>query len=294
MNRSNITPPLVSHPLQATFALTRQGPPVDASETDTDLDALHLHASWGTTGRIQVLRGAGSIVGGDAPRSVLEISADLLDGGSWELVTATRGIYSVHVPSTGWPLRRAEVSTRLAAGASFTTLRGDGVTIELGQFRFELAHGVAGRAIPATALGERVKRSALGQIAGAALLHAAFFGVFAYNTPALASDDSASAREEQLVLMREYLTAAALREPEPQPSASGEGSLKDDGPSGAARAAGAAGTLGKSSRPRPINAGESSVPRDNPDPTLDRARERERERASARDFGMIGLGAKPG
>ena len=185
MNRSNITPPLVSHPLQATFALTRQGPPVDASETDTDQDALHLHASWGTTGLLtQVLRGAGSIVVGDAPRSVLQISADLLDGASWELVTATRGIYSVHVPSNGVAvLRRAEVSTRLAAGASFTTLRGDGVTIELGQFRFELAHGVAGRAIPATALGERVKRSALGQIAGAALLHAAFFGVFAYNTP---------------------------------------------------------------------------------------------------------------
>ena len=289
MNRSNFTPPLVSHPPQATFALTRQGPPVDPSETDTNQDALQLHASWGTTGLLnEVLRGAGSIVVGDAPRSVLQISADLLGAPSWELVTASRGIYSVQVPSNGVAiLQRAEVSTRLAAGACFTTLRGDGVTIELGEFRFELSHGVAGRAIPAAALGERVKRSALGQIAGAALLHAAFFAVFAYNTPALASDDSASAREEQLVLMREYLTAAALREPEAQPSASGEGSPKNDDRAMPREPRARQGRWAKSSAPSAHQRWGKFGPKDNPDPTLDRARER--ELASARDFGMIGL-----
>ena len=122
--------------------------------------------------------------------------------------------------------------------------------MSLGTFCLKLTHGAAGRQVPAASLGERIERSATLQIAGAALVHTALFGIFAYYTPALAGDDSATGRDDQIVMMREYLLSSAEREHDRVERASHDASVR----AAAARVADRAlqaleGAMGKKERP---------------------------------------------
>ena len=148
----------------------------------------------------------GSIVIGDHEESIALIPSECLGSDSFEVATATEGGYLIRVPSGAEALVKNGAAWRRIEGpTSFETSRGDDVTMSLGTFCLKLTHGAAGRQVPAASLGERIERSATLQIAGAALVHTALFGIFAYYTPALAGDDSATGRDDQIVMMREYL-----------------------------------------------------------------------------------------
>ncbi len=271
------------------FALVGHGPPVPAAEVErSEKDSLEVRVMWDSNVLTTHFLGqSGSIVIGDHEESIALIPSEALGNDSFEVATATDEGYMVHVPGGAEARVRNGVAVRRIEGpASLVTTRGDEITMQLGTFCLQLAHGAAGKQVPAASLAQRIERSATIQVAGAALVHTALFGIFAYYTPALAGDESSVGGADQVVLMREYLISAAEREhDQADEKQHDEGAPGGGGPSGGARATGEEGKMGKEAAPvanlRWAKAGDA----DKRDAMLDRARAID----AAHNFGLIGL-----
>jgi len=258
------------------FALVGHGPPVPAVEVErSERDSLEVRVLWDSNVlATHFLERSGSIIIGDHEESVALIPSESLGSDSFEVATATDAGYIVRVPSGAEALVKNDAAWRRIEGpTSFETTRGDDVTMSLGTFSLKLTHGAAGKQVPAASLGERIERSATLQIAGAALVHSALFGIFAYYTPALTGDDSATGRDDQIVMMREYLLSAAEREHDRvDEQVHDQGEQGSDGPSGGARSIGAEGAMGKERAPVTHNRWGKAGDADKRDTMLDRAR----------------------
>src|SRR5262249_50310824 len=152
-----------------------------------------------------------------------------------ELARPTDSGYLVRVPPgalarVGGGPRAMEVE----GPREYETSRGNAIAMRLGRFRLEIAHGRAGQTLPRPTVAERVRDGATLQVVGAALLHAALFGVFAFYVPVLAGDDAAGLEgSDRLALMRHYLSASAERErDEADANRATGGSASADDPSG--------------------------------------------------------------
>lgn len=271
------------------FALVGQGPPVPAAEVErSEKDSLQVRVLWDSNVlATHFLERRGSIVIGDHDQSIAMIPRDALGSESFEIAVATDEGYVVRVPSGAEARMRNGAALRHVEGpTSFETTRGDEVTMSLGTFSLELVHGAAGRQVPAASLAQRIERSATVQVAGAALLHTALFGIFAYYTPALAGEESSSGNADQVVVMREYLISAAEREhDQADEKEHDQGDPGGGGPSGGARAVGSEGKMGKEGAPVANLRWGKEGQADRRDATLDRARAVD----AAHNFGMIGL-----
>jgi hypothetical protein len=155
----------------------------------------------------------------------------------------------------------------------YETSRGDAITMRLGSFRLEIAHGRAGKTVPHPTVGERLRDGATLQVVGAALLHTAFFGVFTFYVPSLTGEEASGLEgRDQIALMRHYLSASAERERDE--SAANQltaGGATDERPSGGARAVGAEGKMGKPGATATEGRWAKLGPKDNPNPSLGRA-----------------------
>jgi hypothetical protein len=284
-------PPSASPPSTETtsFALVGQGPPVSAAEVErSETDSLEVRVLWDSNVlATHFLEQTGSIVIGDHQESIALIPSDALGSDSFEIATATEDGYMVRVPAGAEArVRNGAASRQLEGPTSLATSRGDEVTMSLGNFCLELAHGAAGKQVPAASLLQKIERSAAVQVAGAALLHTALFGIFAYYTPALAGEETSAGNADQIVLMREYLISAAQREPDrAEEKEHDDGQPGSGGPSGGPRDKGAEGAMGKEGAPVANLRWGKLGPKDNPNPWLDQARAID----TARNFGMIGL-----
>jgi len=271
------------------FALVGHGPPVPAVEVErSERDSLEVRVMWDSNVlATHFLERRGSIVIGDHEESIALIPSESLGSDSFEVATATEAGYVIRVPSGAEALVKNDAASRRIDGpTSFETARGDDVTMSLGTFCLKLTHGAAGRQVPAASLGERIERSATLQIAGAALVHTALFGIFAYYTPALAGDDSATGRDDQIVMMREYLLSSAEREHDRVDEKQNNDANPGGGePSGGSRATGSEGAMGKQGAPAANLAWGKQGNADRRDAMLDRTRAID----AARNFGMIGL-----
>jgi hypothetical protein len=271
------------------FALVGQGPPVPAAEVErSEKDSLEVRVLWDSNVlATHFLEQTGSIVIGDHEESIALIPSAALGSDSFEIATATEDGYMVRVPTGAEARVQSGAAWRRIEGpTSFATSRGDEVTMSLGTFCLQLVHGAAGRQVPAVSFAQRIERSATLQVAGAALLHTALFGIFAYYTPALAGDESSTGREDQIVMMREYLLSSAEREQD----RADEHRVDESGPaggapSGGARAKGTEGAMGKEGAPVTNLRWGKQGPADNRNPMLDHTRAID----AARNFGIIGM-----
>ncbi|HKQ68723.1 MAG TPA: AgmX/PglI C-terminal domain-containing protein [Polyangiaceae bacterium] len=270
-----------------TFAMVPQGPPISASEVEeTEENALEVRVLWEQTMlATRLLQGKATAVIGDHRDSIAFIPAALLGGAAaLSVASATADGFVVHLPARAFArVHRGNTTDTVEGPGEVVTSRGDTITMALGNFHLQMIHGHAARALPPTSMRERLRQGAGSQVLGAALLHAAFFGVFAYYTPALASEQSSSAREDQITLMRHYLQATAT--PEPPETRSSDPGGEGSAASGGARASGAEGSMGKPGAARANLRWGKEGPTKNPDASLDR----ERALADARTFGAIGI-----
>ncbi len=237
------------------FVLVAHGPAVPASEVEqVEKDALEVRVLWERALlSTHYLESEGAIVIGDHEDSIARIPEVALGQAALEVVRSTASGFVVHIPGAIVArVERGATEGDVAGPRDWETSRGDRIEMAFGSFRLEIVHGRAGRRVPRMTLGDRLRQSATLQVAGAALLHTALFGAFAYYTPALIGDDDASAsgRSDQIWLMRQYLGAAAERERDriDQPSQAENAPGAND-PSGGARAAGVEGTMGKDGAP---------------------------------------------
>jgi hypothetical protein len=265
------------------------GPPVPETEVErSETDSLEVRLTWESSLlATRFLGRRGSVVIGDHVDSIARIPSEALGCDSFEIATATEDGYLVHVPAGAEARVRSGATSRVIEGpTSLVTLRGDQVKMTLGNFGLELVHGAAGKQVPAASLGQRIERSAFLQVAGAALMHAAFFGVFAYYTPALAAEESSSGRDEQIVLMRQYLESSAVREPDrADEKQMDQGESGGGGPSGGARAIGEEGKMGKENAPAANLRWGKEGTADRRDASLDRTHALQ----EATTFGMISM-----
>jgi hypothetical protein len=271
------------------FVLVAHGPPVVASEVEAeDSDALEVRVFWERAPlATHHLGSQGTLVIGDHEDSIAQIPESALGAPVVELARATRTGFMVRVPP--------RAVARLGSGSrvieiegprEYETSLGDALTMTIGRFRLEIAHGRAGRGIPARTLLERIEDSATLQVAGAALVHAALLGVVAFQVPGLAVEEPGGMeRSDQVGLMRQYLRAAAERERDRADAPASElgGSSASD-PGGGAPAAGDEGKMGKSGAPVADKRWGKLGPKDNRDAALGRE-----GAALPKGFELIGL-----
>lgn len=167
-------------------------------------------------------------------------------------------------------------------GGHYWPLSQGPLRLTLGLFHIDCQETLAAKAIPRSLTsdlnGDTAAYFGLSFASAAALLaSAAFFA------PPLGLTDDDGVDHSDLVLMQQYLSAAAEREREPEPS-------PDDGqssPSGASgeRAAGAEGAMGDTKSTQSNRRFAVKGPADNPDPHV----ARERALQDALTFGTVGL-----
>jgi hypothetical protein len=278
----------VSHEEPTAFVLVAHGPPVPASEVEAgEADALEVRIFWDRSHlATHHLGSSGSLVIGDHEESIARIPESALGAPSFELARATDKGYVVRVPPgalarVGGSRRAMEVE----GPREYETSRGDAITMRVGTFRLEIGHGCAGRAVPRRTIGEGVRDGATLQVVGAALLHTALFGIFAFYVPALAGEETSGLdRSDKVALMRHYLSAAAERErDETDADRATAGGATDEASSGGARAAGSEGKMGKEGAPVADRRWGKLGPKDNAHPSLGR------EGAQPKGFELIGL-----
>jgi hypothetical protein len=255
------------------FVLVAHGPAVQTNEVEEiETDALEVRVFWERSLlSTHYLESEGAIVIGDHEDSIARIPEIALGRAALEVVRTTAIGFVVQVPrGTVARVERGETDGDVAGPREWETSRGDRIEMAFGSFRLELVHGCAGRRVPRMSVGERLRQSATLQVVGAALLHTALFGAFAYYTPALFGEDDASAagRSDQIWLMRQYLGAAAERERDriDQPQVESPPGASD--PSGGSRASGPEGTMGKEGAPVTHKRWGKFGPTDNSAPAL--------------------------
>jgi hypothetical protein len=277
---------------EASFALTKSGPPVPSEEVESHVDAVEVTARWGS----QVLsvshlaQGKSFFVGDGAD---LALPEDVLGATRAPIVLAQGSGASVVVP----PGARAVVSSRsgesqtVAGPREIPLAHGMSVVLELGAARadgtvgepvtFEITTVRAGKVAPVGFLAA-LAGGATGFVGLSFLGHAAIVASLALFMPKMSPDDADAMDRDQMMLMQKYLNASAERATEqpketgPSDSTSGGGSTgemhKDE--------AGAAGTTKTvTSTGRMAIKGSETNAQLSPKAELD----------LARDFGMIGI-----
>jgi hypothetical protein len=265
----------VCHEAPTAFVLVAHGSSVPTSEVEAgDEDALEVRIFWDHSHLATHHLGPfGSLVIGDHEDSIARIPESALGSPAIELARATDAGYLVRVPPgalarVGGGVRAMEVE----GPREYETCRGDAIRMKLGNFHLEIAHGRAGRAVPRPTIAERVRDGATLQVAGAALLHTALIGVFAFHVPALAGEEAAGLDgRDKVALMRHYLSAAAEREKdESDADRATAGAAGEDATSGGARAAGSEGKMGRDGAPAADRRWGKLGPKDNANPSLGR------------------------
>ncbi len=214
-------------------------------ESETRSEVLVVTVRWGaTTLAVRSIGAPGGAWLGDDAGAIAALPEGSGATRVW-LARARRGAFAVEVPDGAHAsVFDAAGERRVAGPASIATRRGDRVRLELFGLEVFVAHELATTAPPKPTLGDRLRASALGEVGLAGLLHALVAGAVAYTTPRMLTDDEGGdARTEQLLAMRQYLTASAEREIEraaeadrgddssPAPRA-GEGSPGESGAAG--------------------------------------------------------------
>ena len=132
---------------------------------------------------------------------------------SARLVELQSGTPHVLVPqSARVSVKRASEPYALPSQAtSVALLPGTVVELELGKLKFRIANVPAGKTTPRAGLAS-AERSVLSAFGVSFAVAAALIGSFAFWMPALGLTDDEGLDNERLVLMKQYLSASALRE----------------------------------------------------------------------------------
>ena len=278
-----------NEPDAASHVLLEQGS-LEAGEFERpELEAVEVLALWGSTILFaRHLTGGESFSIGEssAAQSVdFELAAQELGVRSARLVEVQSGTPHVIVPQT------AKVSVKRAGepyavqsrAASVALLPGTVVELELGQLKFRIANVPAGRTTPRAGL-QSTEGSLLAAFGISFAATAALIASFAFWMPALGLTDDEGLDEDRLVLMKQYLTASAMRELDEQKANSDEAGSNESAPGKPAEAAaGREGAMGKPNAP--VTNHRAAVRGDNPEVQLSHAQ----IVAAAKTFGMIEL-----
>jgi len=254
-----------------------------------ELEAVEVMGLWGSTVLFARHLGAGeSFTIGEssvAEHVDFELAAQELGMQKARLVEVQNGTAHVIVPQAARvSVKRASEPYAMPSQAtSVALLSGTVVELELGQLRFRIANVPAGQSTPRASLAG-AERSVLSAFGISFAVAAALIGSFAFWMPAMGLTDDEGLDNERLVLMKQYLSANALRELEEQKSNTDEsGSKESAAGKPAERAAGREGAMGKPNTP--VSNHRAAVRGDNPEIQLSHSQQVE----AAKSFGMIEL-----
>jgi len=272
-----------------TFRLLEQSSLEPGEFERSELEAVEVMGFWGSTilfARHLLATESFTIGESSAAEHVdFELAAQELGAVSARLVERESGTPHVIVPQA------AKISVKRASEPYATPsqltrvplLPGTVVELELGKLKFRIANVPAGSTTPRAGLAsaERSVLSAFGISFAAA---AALIGSFAFWMPAMGLTDDEGLDNDRLVLMKQYLTASAMRELDQQQSNSDEAGSKDSAAGKPAEpAAGREGAMGKPNAP--VKNHRAAVRGDNPEVQLSHSQ----MVAAAKTFGMIEL-----
>ena len=254
-----------------------------------ELEAVEVMGLWGSTILFaRHLSATESFTIGESSAAEhvdFELAAQALGVQSARLVELQSGTPHVLVPpSARLSVKRASEPYALPSqAASVALLPGTVVELELGKLKFRIANVPAGRSTPRAGFSS-AERSVLSAFGVSFAVAAALIGSFAMWMPALDLTDDEGLDNERLVMMKQYLSASALREPEEQKSNTDEAGSKESAAGKPAEAAaGREGAMGKPNTP--VSNHRAAVRGDNPDVQLSHSQ----MVAAAKTFGMIEL-----
>ena len=286
-----------------TYEMLKSGPSPSSDEVETMAAAVEVMISWGgNVLHVSHLSPPRSfIVGepaGEKDKVDFFIPAEKLPQSKMPIVLADSMSVAVvippgargHVEIAGQPKvsldqarAHAQPSGAFPGAQQLGLGSGSKAKIELNGFEFTVASVNAGKPIPAGMAGMDLTPVAyFGLTAGA---FAAFFLSLAFFVPPMGLSDESEIDKDRLLLIQQYLDAAAEREQEEKTEevVSEEADNKEGGTG--SRAKGEEGSMGKESSKATNKRYAVKGPADNPDPHLARAA----ALREARDFGMIGL-----
>ncbi len=254
---------------EASFALVKNGPPVNADEVESHVDAVEVTVRWGS----QVLsvkhleNGSSFYVGDDAD---LALPDDVIGASRAPIVVSRGGGTYVVVPRGA----RGHVATRDGSSESFMSMAarnaiqasselpgaseialadGMSVTLEVGAERadgttgepitFEIATVRAGKVAPVGFLAA-LAGGATGFIGLSFLGHAAIVASLAMFMPKMDTNDNDAVDRDQMMLMQKFLNASAQRETEQEPKPTSDASDPAGGGSTGERHQGPEGAAG--------------------------------------------------
>jgi hypothetical protein len=254
-----------------------------------ELEAVEVLGFWGSTILFarHLVAGENFTIGESsaAEHVDFELAAQELGALTARLVEVQSGTPHVIVPQAAkLSVKRASEPYAMPSQAtSVALLPGTVVELELGKLKFRIANVPAGKTTPRAGLAsaERSVLSAFGLSFAAA---AALIGSFAFWMPAMGLTDDEGLDNDRLVLMKQYLTASAMREPDERKSNTDEAGSKESAAGKPAEAAaGREGAMGKPNTP--VSNHRAAVRGDNPEVQLSHSQ----MVAAAKNFGMIEL-----
>ncbi len=286
-----------------TYEMLKSGPSPTSDEVETMAAAVEVMISWG--GNVlhvsHLSPPRNFIVGepaGDKDKVDFFIPAEKLPQSKMPIVVADAMSVAVVIPPgaggtveiAGQPKMsmdqaraQAQPSGALPGAQQLGLGTGSKAKVELNGFEFTVAAVNAGKPLPAGFAGMDMTPVAyFGLTAGA---FGAFFLSLAFFVPPMGLSDESEIDKDRLLLIQQYLDAAAEREQEEKTEeVVSEDSDNKEGGTGT-RAKGEEGSMGKESSKATNKRYAVKGPADNPDPHLARAA----ALREARDFGMIGL-----
>ncbi len=286
-----------------TYEMLKSGPSPTSDEVETMAAAVEVMISWGgNVLHVSHLSPPRTFVvgepAGEKDKVDFFIPAEKLPQSKMPLVVADAMSVAVVIPPgaggtveiAGQPQMsmdqargQAQPSGALPGAQQLSLGTGSKAKVELNGFEFTVASVNAGKPIPAGMSGMDFTPVAyFGLTAGAfgaLLLSLAFF------VPPMGLSDESEIDKDRLLLIQQYLDAAAEREQEEKTEeVVSESADNKEGGTGT-RAKGEEGSMGKESSKATNKRYAVKGPSDNPDPHLARAA----ALREARDFGMIGL-----
>lgn len=286
-----------------TYEMLKSGPSPTSDEVETMAAAVEVMISWGgNVLHVSHLSPPRSfIVGepsGEKDKVDFFIPAEKLPQSKMPIVLADAMSVAVvlppgaggHVEMAGQPKisldqarAHAQPSGAIPGAQQLGLGTGSKARVELNGFEFTVAAVNAGKPIPAGMGGMDMTPFAyFGLTAGA---FGAFFLSLAFFVPPMGLSDEGGIDKDRLLLIQQYLDAAAEREQEEKTEdVVSEDADNKEGGTGT-RAKGEEGSMGKESSKATNKRYAVKGPADNPDPHLARAA----ALREARDFGMIGL-----
>ncbi|HEY3255091.1 MAG TPA: hypothetical protein VGJ91_14120, partial [Polyangiaceae bacterium] len=272
-----------------THVLLRQSALEPGEFERAELEAVEVMGLWGSTilfARHLVAGESFTIGESSAAEHVdFELAAQELGALNARLVEVQNGTPHVIVPKLAKvSVKRASEPYALPSQAtSIGLLSGTVVELELGRLKFRIANVPAGKTTPRAGLAS-AERSVLSAFGVSFAATAAIIASFAFWMPALGLSDDEGIDNERLVLMKQYLSASAMREFDEQKSNTDEAGSKESAAGKPAEAAaGREGAMGKLNAP--VTNHRAAVRGDNPEVQLSHAQLKE----IARTYGMIEL-----